>query len=141
MQLSDAGLQAIEQREGFSAVPYWDHKGYSIGYGHLMKLGENYTSITQDQAAQLLQQDAAIAVRAVNNSVKVALTQNQFDALVSFAFNVGAGAFASSTLVRQLNQGDYTDVGDQLARWNQASGQVSSALVARRQSEAQQFYA
>lgn len=141
MQLSDAGLQAIADREGFSATPYWDHKGYSIGYGHLMTLGENYTSVTQDQARALLLQDAAIAVRAVNSSVSVSLTQNQFDALVSFAYNVGVGAFKSSTLVKLLNQGDYADVGAQLARWNQASGAVSAALVARRQSEAQQFYA
>lgn len=141
MQLSDAGLQAIADREGFSATPYWDHKGYSIGYGHLMTLGENYTSVTQDQARALLMQDAQIAVRAVNSAVSVSLTQNQFDALVSFAYNVGAGAFKSSTLVKLLNQGDYADVGTQMARWNQASGAVNAALIARRQSETQQFYA
>lgn len=141
MHLSDAGLQALAQREGFSATPYWDHKGYSIGYGHLMKPGENLTSVTRDEAAQLLANDVAWAEQAVANNVKVALTQNQFDALVSFAFNVGAGAFASSTLVKQLNAGDYNAASEQLPRWNKASGTVNGALVSRRASEISQFYA
>jgi GH24 family phage-related lysozyme (muramidase) len=141
MHLSDAGLQALAQREGFSATPYWDHKGYSIGYGHLIKSGENLTNVTRDQAAQLLMQDVGWAEQAVANNVTVPLSQNQFDALVSFAFNVGAGAFASSTLVKQLNAGDYNAPSEQLPRWNKASGVINGALVSRRASEISQFYA
>lgn len=141
MHLSDAGLQALAQREGFSATPYWDHKGYSIGYGHLIKAGENLTSVTRDQAAQLLASDVAWAEQAVANNVTAPLSQNQFDALVSFAFNVGAPAFAKSTLVSLLNAGDYSAAGEQLPRWNKASGVVNGALVSRRASEVAQFYA
>ncbi|OCS48882.1 hypothetical protein BEK67_19675 [Ralstonia pickettii] len=141
MHLSDAGLQALAQREGFSATPYWDHKGYSIGYGHLIKAGENLTNVTRDQAAQLLASDVAWAEQAVANNVTAPLSQNQFDALVSFAFNVGAPAFAKSTLVSLLNAGDYSAAGEQLPRWNKASGVVNGALVSRRASEVAQFYA
>ncbi|OJA63828.1 hypothetical protein BGV68_01930 [Burkholderia ubonensis] len=129
------------QREGFSATPYRDANGYSIGYGHFIKPGESFTSIDQATAQQLLMQDVSTAQQAVVRYVTVPLNQNQFDALVSFAYNVGVGAFASSTLLSQLNAGNYGSVGTQMQRWTHSAGSVSPALVTRRQSEIQQFYA
>lgn len=139
MTLSDSGLQAIMTFEGFSSTPYPDFKGSSIGYGHLIKPTENFASVTQAQAAQLLAQDVQWAVKCVNAAVNVTLTQGQFDALVSFAFNVGAGAFRSSTLLRLLNAGDVQGASDQFRRWNMAGGQVNQALVERRADEQATF--
>lgn len=138
MRLSGAGLDALKRREGFSAVPYWDHKGYSIGYGHLMGVFDRRQSITLAEAEALLIQDVAWAEDAVNQAVQVPLSQAQFDALVSLAFNIGEGAFKRSTLVRRINAGDAGAVSE-FARWNRASGQVNAGLVARRADESAQF--
>jgi lysozyme len=132
---SDALLQMLAGMEGFAATPYPDHKGYSIGYGHLIRPGESYTSIDAAGALALLRADVGIAERAVSAAVSAPLTQEQFDALVSLAYNIGAGAFKASTLVRLLNQGDYDGAAEQFARWNIAGGQVNAALVSRRASE------
>ena len=136
--LSVAGLAALQQREGFAAKPYPDHKGYSIGYGHLIKPGESFTTIDQATAIQLLANDVQWAQDAVTSAINAPLTQSQFDALVSFAFNVGAGAFKKSTLVRMINDGQPGASG-QFGRWVYASGAVLPALVTRRASEQQQF--
>jgi lysozyme len=136
--ISAAGIAAICRREGFAATPYADHKGFSIGYGHLIKPGENLTRVTVDQATQLLQNDIAWAVQAVADSITVPVSQSQFDALVSFAFNVGGGAFKRSTLVRRINAGD-TNASDEFDRWVYASGKVNPALIARRAGEKSQF--
>lgn len=136
--MSGQGLQALMQREGFSATPYPDYKGYSIGYGHLIKTGESLPSVTQDQAAQLLASDVSWAVAAVQNYITAPLSQNQFDALVSFTYNVGAGAFARSTLARRINAGD-PGASQEFDRWIYAGGQVNQSLVNRRQSERNQY--
>jgi len=91
--------------------------------------------LTDQQALDLLSQDVQPAEKAVNAGVKVALNQNQFDALVSFTFNVGVGAFTSSTLLKVLNQSQYGAVPDQLRRWNKAGGNVVQGLVNRRANE------
>lgn len=140
-QLSQNGLDFIKAREGFSAYSYPDHKGRSIGYGHLIKPGESFEEpISGTVADSLLMNDVSWAVNVVNNSVNVPLTQNQFDALVSFAFNVGAGAFAKSTLVKRINNDDPQAV-NEFARWVYASGKVLPALVARRELEVNLFQA
>ena len=136
--MDDAGVQAIADREGFSAMPYADHKGWSIGYGHLIKSGENLPTVTQDQARTLLMFDIAWAQDAVSSAITVPLTQNQFNALTSFCYNVGAGAFKKSTLVKRINANDPGAI-DEFSRWIFASGQPNAALQARRASEAQQF--
>jgi len=82
-----------------------------------------------------LSQDVRPAEQTVNNGVKVALNQNQFDALVSFTFNVGGASFNGSTLLKVLNQGQYAQVPDQLRRWNKAGGKVVQGLVNRRENE------
>jgi lysozyme len=136
--LSGPGLAALQRREGFSATPYADHKGYSIGYGHLIKPGENLTSVTVSEALDILASDVQWAMEAVRSAVTVPLTQGQFDALVSFCFNVGAPAFKRSTLVRRINAGD-SAASAEFSRWVYASGKVNPSLVSRRQSEQNQF--
>ena len=140
-KMSPAGLAMLKQFEGFSELPYPDHKGFSIGYGHLIKAGENLTRVTPDQALQLLAGDIDWAERAVRTAVKVPMSQNQFDSLVSFAFNVGEGAFKSSTMVRKLNAGDTAGAAAEFGRWINASEQVNAALVARRDTERRNFEA
>ncbi len=144
MRTSDAGIAAIADREGFSPLPYRDARGWSVGYGHFIKPGEDYSDgVSEDLARQLLADDVSTAENAVNAHVTVSLTQGQYDALVSFAYNVGATAFARSTLVRLLNAGDYAGAERQFARWvysvQGGVRQVTPALVARRESEAAQF--
>lgn len=137
-RISYTGLQLLKQREGFSATPYADHKGYSIGYGHLIKAGENLPQVTIMQAEQLLANDVEWAENAVSAAITVDLNQAQFDALVSFAYNVGEGAFKRSTLVRRINAAD-PGASQEFNRWVYASGVVNSALVTRRASEKRQY--
>lgn len=139
MNLSGNALDVIERFEGFSQVPYKDAQGYSIGYGHFILPGENLTAITKGQARELLEQDAAIAEAEVKTSVKVPLTQNQFDALVSLTYNIGITAFRNSTLLKKLNAGDYTGAAEQFTRWNKSQGETLAALTARRADEQELF--
>ena len=146
--LSPEGAKFIARFEGFRSQMYNDAANHcTIGYGHLVHYGpingsepaEFKKGITEQQALTLLQQDAAKAIAAVRDCVKVNLNQQQFDALVSFAYNEGGGALESSTLVKLLNQGDYGSVPDQLTRWNKAGNQVLQGLVARRAAEGALF--
>jgi len=141
--LSETGAQNIKDREGgFVSIPYSDHRGYSVGYGHLLKPGEPIVPITRDEADAYFLFDVAWSEKAVADSVTVALTQNQFDALVSFCYNIGRGAFSKSTLVKKLNGGDsLASVAAEFNRWIMASNKVNDGLVARRESEYSQFLA
>lgn len=136
--LSPQGIAALQKREGFSATPYADHKGFSIGFGHLIKPGEALQYVSIAQATDLMMQDVQWAQDAVFSAIAAPITQAQFDALVSFAYNVGAGAFKGSTLVRKINTGDTTAAAE-FSRWIYASGQQNAALITRRTSERQQF--
>ena len=136
--LSADGIQALQKREGFSATPYSDHKGYSIGFGHLIKPGESLSYVSVGQATDLMMADVQWAQEAVFSAITVPISQGQFDALVSFCYNVGAGAFKGSTLVRKINSGDPT-APNEFGRWIYASGQQNGALIARRNSEQNQF--
>lgn len=139
--LSYAGLEQLKSEEGFSAEPYSDDRAgtdrveYSIGYGHQIKPGEDLTYVTEAQADALLAADVADSERAVRTAVNVPLSVGQFDALVLLAYNIGAAAFRSSTLVRMINAGDYAGAAAQFPRWVRAGGQVNSTLVARRERE------
>jgi lysozyme len=150
MQMSPHGLELLEQWEGFKLTVYKDSAGLpTIGVGHLLTKSELSSSkiningvsvsyengLTTQQVTDLLGQDVKPAATAVNGNVKVALNQNQFDALVSFTFNVGVGAFTGSTLLKVLNQGQYDQVPTQLLRWTRAGGQVVQGLVNRRNNE------
>ena len=111
---------------------------WTIGYGHT-KTAKQGMVITQEEADRLLEQDVAWVKAAVIGAVKVPLTANQTSALYSFVFNVGAGAFRSSTLLRKLNAGDYTGAQGQFRRWNKAGGKVLRGLTRRRAAEAKLF--
>ena len=133
---SNKGLALTEQCEGLRLTAYQDSVGvWTIGYGHTGADVHPGLTITQQQASALLLKDVASAVATVNRLVKVALTQNQFDALVDFVFNAGAGNFASSTLLRVLNTGDYAAAAAQFPRWVHAGNQILPGLVARRNAE------
>jgi len=139
--LSAYGLDMLADLEGFSATPYADYKGSSIGYGHLIKPGEDLTYVSVDQARELLAQDVADAERAVRTAVAIGLTESQFDALVLLAYNIGEGAFRRSTLVRKLNAGDVAGAAQEFPRWVRAGGQVNVSLVKRRDRERALFEA
>lgn len=135
MNISERGIDLIKQFEGVRLHAYDDGVGVvTIGYGHTkgVRWGDR---ITQDEAENLLQQDLVAFERCVADAVDVPLTQSQFDALVSFAFNVGCGALRRSTLRSVLNAGDYEGAADQLLRWNRGGGRVLRGLVRRREAE------
>lgn len=140
MSISLRGLAHIKGWEGFRATQYLDVAGLpTIGYGHLIKPHESFTTIKEAQASALLAKDITSAESAVNKYVKVKLTQNQFDALVSFAFNVGNGAFANSTMLKRINEGKYIEAGYEFGRWVfiTVGGKktVSAGLVNRRTAD------
>jgi GH24 family phage-related lysozyme (muramidase) len=148
--ISDAGVAFIARFEGFHAHLYDDPAGHcTIGYGHLVHRGRTDGSepaefrrgITETRGRELLKQDAAKATAAVTAQVRVPLSQPQLDALVSFTFNVGTGAFGRSTLLERLNQRDLAGVPAQLARWTKAGGRELPGLVRRRAAEGRLFSA
>ena len=142
---SEAGLKAIMEHEGFRESVYKDAAGHpTIGYGHKLTASEIESGIfangiTEEQGMALLRQDLTVAETAVRKNVQVSLTQNQFDALVSFTFNVGGGNLRRSTLLSQLNAGNYSGAADQFLRWNKVriNGQLTSSkgLSNRRSTE------
>lgn len=150
MQMSANGKELLSQWEGFEEKVYKDSAGLdTIGVGHLIVKPEKHTGmiiingtpiaftngLTKQQILDLLGQDLHRFEKAVNDDVKVLLSQNQFDALVSFAFNVGVGNFKQSTLLQLLNEGKYDEVPAQLRRWNKTGGRVVQGLVNRREKE------
>ena len=137
MELSPQGLELIKRSEGFRSRQYLDAAGYeTIGFGHKIAQSESFPNkITEAQATDLLMSDIQRAEQAVGRLVKVPLTQGQFDALVDFCFNVGAGRLAASTLLKELNAGQYAHAGLQLLRWDCAAGEPSAGLQNRRTAE------
>jgi lysozyme len=137
MITSNRGLEFVAEWEGERLQIYNDVAGYpTIGIGHLIIDGEDFSGgITHDQAMRLLADDIRHTENSVNRYVDVSLVQHQFDALVSFTFNVGGGAFRRSTLLRRLNAGKPDDVPAQLRRWNRAGGKVVNGLINRRDAE------
>jgi lysozyme len=142
LTLSPAGLDAIKRHEGLRLEPYDDGAGFlTIGYGHRIRSDEIFDRITLARAQELLQDDVRAAENAVNALVSVPLEQNQFDALVSLVFNIGAGAFRRSTLLRLLNNNDRDAAAAQFDRWTRAGGRVLAGLVSRRAAERAMFEA
>ena len=136
LSYSDAGFTLTKQFEGLELNAYRDQVGVTtIGYGHTGGSVHMGMAITQDQANQLLASDVAGAVACVNNAVKVDLTQNQFDALVDFVFNLGCARLLSSTLLRDVNAGKSADAAEQFLLWDHAGGVVVPGLLKRRQAE------
>ena len=137
---SSTGLALTKQFEGCELKAYQDQVGvWTIGYGHTGTDVKKGLTITEEQASILLAADVAWAVTCVNKSVKVAINQNQFDALVDFVFNLGCANLGQSTLLRLLNEGQYSDAAKEFLRWNRAGGKVVAGLTRRRQAEMDLF--
>lgn len=139
MEYSPDGLKLTESFEGCRLQAYLDSVGVpTIGYGHTHGVTMGMTC-TQEQADAWLQEDVQGAVQVVNNLVTVPLTQQQFDALVDFTFNLGTGALQHSTLLRLLNSGDYQGAAGEFEKWDKAGGKVLPGLLRRRQAERDMF--
>lgn len=141
MEISHAGLAFIANEEGEVLHTYNDSVGVrTIGIGHALRPGESYPNgITHDQAIAMLTRDAMNAEGAINSRVTVKLTQNQFDALTSFTFNLGVGALEGSTLLKLLNLGNYAGAANEFPKWCHAGGKVDPVISARRQREMKVF--
>jgi lysozyme len=137
---SQKGLALTKSFEGLRLTAYKDCVGVlTIGYGHTGPELHPQLTISEEQADQLLQSDIAKAAAAVNQLVAVGLTQNQFDALVDFVFNLGPARLAKSTLLRELNAGRPAAAADQFSVWVHAGDCVLPGLVARRKAERELF--
>lgn len=138
MRISSQGLALIERYEGFSSHAYICPAGVlTIGYGHVLLPYEFYPDgINAELARLLLTRDVHKAQSAVIRFIDVPLTQAQFDALVSFTFNVGAAALQRSTLRQVINRAEHTQAPRQFLRWVRSNGRILAGLVARRQAEA-----
>ncbi|WP_339751948.1 lysozyme [uncultured Marinobacter sp.] len=141
--ISQEGLDLIKRFEGFSPTIYICPAGYpTIGYGHVVRNDQKdrfSDGIDQEQGEELLRRDAQVAERAVLRLITVPLTDGQFNALVSFTFNLGSGALQRSTLRRKVNRAEHDEVPDQLIRWVWAGGKKLKGLVRRRKQEARLY--
>lgn len=139
MKTSPKGISLIKEFEGLSLDAYLCSAGVmTIGYGHTggVQKGDR---ITEKKAEELLQDDLKKFENGVLRLVRVPLNQNQFDALVSFAFNLGVGNLGKSTLLRKLNGGDFAGAATEFVRWNKAGGRELAGLTRRRNAEAELF--
>lgn len=145
MKISDQGLSLIKHFEGCRLDAYQDSVGvWTIGYGSTywpdgrrVKKGDRLAS--EAEADQLLRDTVKSYENGVNRVVKVHVTQNQFDALVSFAFNLGVAALEKSTLLRKLNKTDIVPVANEFSRWTKAGGKELEGLRRRRAAERELF--
>ena len=134
MAIAQSTLDFITDEEGFKNKAYKDSKGlYTIGVGHLIKESEKHlltATLSDQEVKELLRSDLRWCSEAVESSVRVPLTQAQFDALYSLCFNIGETNFRKSTVVRKLNEKDYQGAADAILMWNKPE-----VLVKRRQRE------
>jgi len=136
LNTSAEGIALIKKFEGCELKAYQCSAGvWTIGYGHTKDVEEGDT-ISKDQAEEMLVEELHEYENYVNEYVNVALSQNQFDALVSWVYNLGPANLKSSTMLKVLNDGKYEDVPYQMKRWNKAGGKVLDGLVRRREAEA-----
>ncbi len=159
-KISDLGLQITKDSEGFEPELYNDPAGYcTIGYGHLIKKspcngderkelascdvsvpGEFAAAISYSRGEEILRCDMVLAEMAVTQYARDDLTDNEYSALVDFTFNVGAGNFKRSTLLRKVNASDYQRVPYEFRRWVYANGKIYKGLQNRREKEIDLFF-
>lgn len=141
MKTSDKGIEFIIKEEGEVLHAYRCQAGvWTIGVGHTGGVTPDM-KITKEQSRQLLKADLCRFEKAVNETIKHPLLQHQFDALASFAFNVGTQAFKNSTLAKKINaNAPYNEIREQFLRWNKAGGKVLAGLTSRRKREAKLYY-
>jgi GH24 family phage-related lysozyme (muramidase) len=131
-KVSERGVDIVKDFEGYSATPYKDSAGkLTIGYGHLIKPGESFTTIDKAKAKELLAQDMKEAERAVKRAITKPLTQNQFDALTSMAYNIGINAFRKSTLVKEINAGNIEKAPSEMMKWSKVTKNIEKTVNGR----------
>ena len=139
MNISQEGLSLIKKFEGCELEAYKCAAGvWTIGFGSIKGVKQGDT-ITQEEADNLLLHEMDEYEGYINDAVNVDLNQNQFDALVSWVFNLGPSNLSSSTLLTRINNKDWKDVPNQIKRWNKAGGKVLEGLIRRREAEALLF--
>lgn len=144
-KVSKAGIDLIKSFEGLFLKPYLDPiKIPTIGYGTIQypdgkKVTMNDPAITEAQAVEYLTHEVNQKAAGVEKLVKVPLNDNEFGALVSFAYNVGTGALEKSTLLKKLNAGDRAGAAEEFPRWNKAGGKELPGLTKRRLAERDLF--
>ena len=154
MNFSGKGLTFLIRMEGKINTVYKDSAGLdTIGVGHLITKPEKATGkiligdslidfihgLTDNEVETLLKQDLARFERTINTLVRTSLTQNQYDALVSFCFNVGQTAFTNSSLLKELNKSNYSGIANELRKWKNSGGKPDPILIKRRESEIELF--
>ena len=140
MQTSEKGIALIKEFEGCKLTAYQDSIGvWTIGYGWTQPVDGKQIragmTMKQETAERLLKTGLVSYESDVSRLVKVGLTQEQFDALVAFTYNLGARSLSTSTLLRKLNAGDYAGAAEEFLRWNKAGGKVLNGLTRRREAE------
>jgi lysozyme len=144
MQISRKGIELIKSFEGLELKAYRDSVGVlTIGYGWTQSVDgkplRDGMIIDKSTAERLLKTGVVQYEQSVNQLVKVAINQNQFDALVSFAYNLGTRSLSTSTLLKKLNAGDTAGAAAEFVRWNRAGGKVLTGLTRRREAERELF--
>ena len=141
--ITQSGIDFLKSVEGFSSKAYYDVKGWSVGFGHFMGISKLEDNISLARGLELLRSDLNWVEKAIKNRVKVPLNENQYSALVSFIYNEGEPNFASSTLLKKLNAGDYVGASNEFAKWNKIRKNgvlvVDNGLVNRREKERRLF--
>jgi lysozyme len=136
---SNIGLKITEGFEGISLSSYQDGGGvWTIGYGHTLGVKAGDTC-TQEQAKAWLLQDVQNAANEVNTHVTTPINQEEFDALTDFVFNLGNGNFQNSSLLRDINSGNFANAAADFEKWNKVAGQVCAGIMRRRVAEAAEF--
>ena len=144
MKLNPAGLDLIKKYEGFRSRAYRDAVGiWTIGYGHTSMAGPPHVlpflKISHQQGEQILARDVERFARKIRPLIRVKLNDNQFSALVSFAYNVGIGGFRRSSVLKRINAGQFDAVPHRLSLWVKAGGRTLKGLVRRRAAEGELF--
>ena len=137
--ISAEGIALIKKFEGCELTSYQDSVGvWTIGFGHTKDVKKGMT-ITRDEADRMLEDELAEYEGYINRMVKAELKGHQFDALVAWVYNLGPTNLSTSTLLKELNSGNFNAVPNEIKRWNKAGGKVLGGLVRRREAEALLF--
>lgn len=140
MRVSEDGLALLRRFEGLRLKAYQDQGGvWTVGYGATGPGIQQGTEWSEAQAEEQLQHRCEAISSILSGCVKPMLAQHQFDALVSFCYNVGQGAFRGSTLLRKLNQRDFPGAADEFLRWDKVHGVPTPGLAKRRAAERDLF--
>ena len=142
MRTSPDGIEFIKSWEGYRRYPYKDVGGaYTVGYGHLVLSGENYAAgLTKSEAHSLMMEDLQVVEGDIAEHINVELSPNQYDAVSSFFYNIGATKIAAGkNTLPSLNRGDYKAFADHLLSWKNSGGKVVQGLLNRRKAERELF--